>query len=43
VLLSRVAVIDDALKPLPIGRRQGDGDSSAHRTDSHTPSLTGIL
>jgi len=35
MLLSRVPVLNDGLKPLPIGRRQRDGDSRAHRPDSH--------
>lgn len=42
MLLSRVPVLDDVLKPLPIGRRQGYGGSRAHHTDSHAQKAIGI-
>src|SRR5207302_8151830 len=42
VRLRAVAVIDDRLQALAIGRAQVDGDAGAHPADSHDPDLRGI-
>jgi transposase len=42
MLLWRVAVLDEALKPTDIARRNGERFSCAHRADSHIPQAPGI-
>jgi hypothetical protein len=42
VLLGAVAVVNDHLQALAIGRVQVDDDASAHPEDSHTGKLVGI-
>src|SRR6202040_572577 len=42
VLLRDIAIVDEIFKPTPIGQRNGDGFSCAHRADSHMPRIWGI-
>ena len=42
LLLRGVAILDESLEPVPIGRRYGYGFSRAHRADSHAERITGI-
>jgi hypothetical protein len=42
MLLWRIAVLDQALEPTNIGRRNGERFSCAHRADSHIPQEIGI-
>ena len=42
VLLRDIAIVDEIFKPTPIGQRNGDGFSCAHRADLHMPQIWGI-
>jgi hypothetical protein len=42
MLLPRVAILDERHQSLAIGRRNGEGDSCAHSSDSHAHSARGI-
>ena len=42
VLLRDIAIVDAIFKLTPIGQRNGDGFSCAHRADSHMPQIWGI-
>ena len=39
VLLRDIAIVDEIFKPTPIGQRNGDGFSCAHRANSHMPQI----
>jgi hypothetical protein len=42
VLLRRVAVLDQAVKPIKVGGGDGKGDACSHVADSHAASPRGI-
>ena len=42
VLLRRVAVFDQSMKPIKVGGRDGNGNAGSHAPDSHAASPPGI-